>query len=224
VRFRGGREVAIGLATYAAYLGVRAAVFHDRGRERAAHNCRRLVDAERRLGLDFEQSLQSFALRTPRLVTVLNLGYVTLNVGLTVGWLLLLYRRRDPAFHRLRRALVLTTLGAQPVHLAFPCDPPRSLDHMVDTVNDVLDLDSGLVVRLYNPIAAFPSIHLAFAVVTAAGLRERARSRLVRRAACVYPPAVFATVVATGNHYVLDGIAGSALAAAALRASRAIGG
>jgi PAP2 superfamily protein len=95
---------------------------------------------------------------------------------------------------------------------------------MGDTVSDVLDLDSGLVVRLYNPIAAFPSIHLAFAVVTAAGLRERARSRLVRRAARAYPPTVFATVVATGNHYVLDGIAGSALAAVALRLSRALDG
>jgi hypothetical protein len=224
VRYRGRREVAIGLATYAAYLGVRAVVFHDRGRERAARNSRRLVAAERRLGLNFEQRSQSLALRTPRLLTVLNLGYVTLNVGLTVGLLMLLYRRRDPAFHRLRRALVFATLGAQPIFLAFPCDPPRSLDHMVDTVSDVLDLDSGLVVRLYNPIAAFPSIHLAFAVVTAAGLRERARSRLVRRAAHAYPPAVFAAVVATGNHYVLDGIAGSALAAAALRLSRALDG
>jgi PAP2 superfamily protein len=224
VSFRGRREVAIGLATYATYLGVRAAVFHDRGRERAARNCRRLVAAEQAVGLDVEQRVQSLALRTPRLVTALNLGYVTLNVGLTVGWLMLLYRRRDPAFHRLRRALVLATLGAQPIFFVFPCDPPRSLDHMVDTVSDVLDLDSGLVVRLYNPIAAFPSIHLAFAVVTAAGLRERARSRLVRRAARAYPPTVFATVVATGNHYVLDGIAGSALAAVALRLSRALDG
>jgi PAP2 superfamily len=219
VSFRGRREVAIGLGTYAAYLAVRAAVFTDRGRERAARNCSRLVAFEERLGVHVEQRLQSRALRTPRLVRVLNLSYVTLNVGLTVGWLMLLYRRRDPAFHRLRRALVLTTLCAQPVHLCFPCDPPRSLDHMVDTVSEVLDLDSGPVLWLYNPIAAFPSIHVAFAVVTAAGLRERARSRLVRKLAPAYPPLVFATVVATANHYVLDGIAGSALAALSLRAS-----
>ncbi len=224
MRFRGRREVAIGLGTYALYLAARAAVFHDEGRERAARNCRRVVAVERRLGLDFEERLQAVALRTPRALTVLNLGYVTLNVGLTVGWLMLLYRRRDPAFHRLRRALVLATLAAQPIYVAFPCDPPRSLEHMVDTVSDVLDLDSGLVVRLYNPIAAFPSIHIAFAVVTAAGLRDRARSPLVRLLAPAYPPAVFGTVVATANHYVLDGIAGSALAAAALRVSRALDG
>ena len=222
-RFSGRREAAIGLATYAAYLGVRALVLHAGGRERAAANARRLVAFEQRLGLQVEPRVQGLALRTPRLLQVLNVGYVTLNVVVTIGWAMLLHRRRDPAFHRLRRALVLATLAAQPGHLLFPCDPPRSLEHMVDTVGEVIDLDSGLVVRLYNPVAAFPSIHLAFAVVTATGLRERARSPLVRALAPVYPPAVFVTVVATANHYVLDGIAGSALAAAALRVSRALG-
>jgi hypothetical protein len=221
--FSARREAAIGLGTYAVYLGVRELVLRTGGRERASRNCRRIVALEERLGLHVEPRVQQLALRTPRLLAVLNVGYVTLNVVITVGWLMLLHRRRDPAFHRLRRALVLSTLGAQPGHLLLPCDPPRSLDHMVDTVGDVIDLDSGVVVRLYNPIAAFPSIHLAFAVVTAAGLRERGRSPLVRSLAPVYPPVVLATVVATANHYVLDGIAGSALAAAALRVSRALG-
>jgi hypothetical protein len=203
-RFDGRREVAIGLGTYAAYLGVRALVVNERGRRAA------------------EPHVQALALRAPRLLMALNLGYVTLNVGLTIGWLLLLHRRRDPAFHRLRCALVLATLGSQPIHLAFPSDPPRRLDHFVDTVSELLDLDSGPVVLLYNPLAAFPSIHLAFAVVTAEGLKERARSPLVRRLAPLYPPAVLATVVATANHYLLDGIAGSALAAGALRVARAL--
>jgi hypothetical protein len=220
--FSGRREAVIGLGAYAVYLGVRALVVRDAGRRRASRNCRRVVRCEERLGIHIEPRVQALALRTPRVLAALNVGYVTLNVVLSIGWLMLLYRRRDPAYHRLRRALVLATLGAQPVHLLFPCDPPRSLDHFVDTVSEVIDLDSGLVVHLYNPLAAFPSIHLAFAVVTSAGWRERARSRLVRRLAPAYPPAVLATVVATANHYVLDGIAGSALAAAALRAARAL--
>jgi hypothetical protein len=218
-RFSVRREAAIGLGTYAVYLAVRALVQNERGRRRAKRNCARIVALEERLGLHVEPRIQALALRSPRALAVLNLSYVTLNVGLTVGTLIALFRRRDPGFHRYRRAAVLATLGAQPVFLLFPCDPPRSLDHMVDTVSEVLDLDSGLVVKLYNPLAAFPSIHLAFAVVTAAALRSRVRSPLVRRLAPVYPPAVFAVVLATANHYVLDGIAGSALALAALRAS-----
>lgn len=219
-RFSACREAVLGLGAYAAYLGVRALVANERGRRRAELNARRVVELERRLGIDVEPRVQRLFLGRRRMLAVLNVSYVTLNVALTVGRLMLLYRRRDPEFHRLRRAAALSLAGACPVFLFFPCAPPRSLDHFVDTVGTVLDLDSGVVVRLYNPIAAMPSIHLAFAVVTGAGLRRTARSPLVRALGLAYPPAVFATVVATANHYVLDGIAGSCLAVVALRLSR----
>lgn len=220
-RFSGRREAALGLGAYAVYLGVRALVVNERGRERAARNAKRVAALERRLGIDVEPRVQQLLLPRVRLLAVLNLAYVTLNVALTVGWLALLYRRRHPAFQRYRRAALLSILAACPVFHRFPCAPPRATDGgFVDTVRDVLDLDAGPVVRVYNPLAAMPSIHLAFAVVTAAGIGETARSRLVRRAAVLYPPAVLVTVVATANHYVLDGIAGSVLAVAALRAAR----
>lgn len=219
--FSGRREAALALGAYAVYLAVRAVVVNERGRRRAEANARRVVELERRLGLDLEPRVQRLFLHRAGLLTVLNVSYVTLNVVLTVGWLMLLFARRDPEFHRLRRAAVLSLLGACPVFLYFPCAPPRTLDGFVDTVGDVLDMDSGAVVYVYNPIAAMPSIHLAFAVVTAAGLRQTAHSPFVRALGLAYPPAVFGTVVATANHYVLDGIAGSALAALALRLSRA---
>ncbi len=219
-RFSGRREAVLGLGAYALYLGVRALVVNERGRRRAEENARRVVRLERRLSLDVEPRIQKLFLRRPRMLAVLNVSYVTLNVVLTVGWLMVLFRRRDPEFHRLRRAAALSLVGACPVFLCFPCAPPRTLDDYVDTVNEVLDMDSGLVAYVYNPIAAMPSIHLAFAVVTAAGLRQTARSPLVRALSVVYPSAVFGTVVATANHYVLDGIAGSALGAVALRLAR----
>jgi hypothetical protein len=219
VRFSGRREAAIGLGAYAVYLGVRALVANERGRARAAANARRVCELEERLGLNVEPRVQALLLPRRRTLAALNVAYVTLNVGLTVGRLAQLFRRRDPEFHRLRRAAVLSLLGACPVFLVFPCDPPRSLDGFVDTVGDVFDLDSGLVAQLYNPIAAMPSIHCAFAVVTGAALQTG--SPAVRLFGLVYPPAVFGTVVATANHYVLDGIAGSAIALAALRVARA---
>ena len=42
----------------------------------------------------------------------------------------------------------------------------------MDTIEEVtgVDLESGSVVRLYNPIAAMPSIHMIFAVCTSAGV------------------------------------------------------
>jgi len=211
------REVGLGLLVYAVYLTVRWLVLREGGRARARRNAERIVEAERRLGLDFEPALQRVVLRTPRVVHGLNLGYGVFNVGLTAGWLILLYRRRDPAFHRLRRASVLAHLGAQPVFLAFPTEPPRALDGFVDTLSEVsgFDLEHPFLVRLYNPVAAMPSLHVAFAVVTGTAIAERARTRPVKTAAYLYPALVTAVVAATGNHYVLDAAVGAALGAAA---------
>lgn len=220
--FSGRREVAIGLGMYVTYLLVRTAVVNDSGRAQARRNAERIVAVERRLRIHFEPELQRALLPRRRLVAVLNVAYAVANVGLTVGWLTRLFFRRRPEFHRLRRAAVLTTLGAQPVFLLFPTAPPRTLDHFVDTIAEVsgFDLDSGLIAKLYDPIAAMPSIHVAYAVVTATGIAETSRSPLIRRVAPAYPPLVALTVLATANHYVLDIVAGAALGLTGLRLAR----
>lgn len=223
-RFDGRQEVAIGLGVYAVYLAVRAVSLRRDGRARAERNAEKIVALEERLGIHVESHLQRLVLPHRRLLHGLNVGYVTLNVVLTVGCLMVLFFRRHPEFHRIRRGAVLTTLGAQPFFLFFPTAPPRTLDHLVDTMQEVsqVDLDTGLVSKLYHPLAAFPSIHVAFAVVTAAGLRQ-SRSRLVRRAAPAYPPAVALVVFVTANHYVLDAIAGGTLGAIGMRLARVLG-
>ncbi len=217
--FSGRREVAIGLGVYAGYLLVRKFVVTPQGRRRAAENAERIVALEERLGIHVEPELQAALLPRRRLVAVLNVAYATLNVGLTVGWLIRLFARRDPEFHRLRTAAVLATLGAQPVFLFFPVAPPRTLDHFVDTIADVsgFDLDSGLVAKLYDPIAAMPSIHVTYAVVTAAGIAETSGSGVARALAPAYPTVVALVVFATANHYLLDAIAGATLGLVALR-------
>jgi hypothetical protein len=222
--FSGRREIAIGLGVYGTYLLVRQLVVNPEGRRKAARNAERIVALERRLGMHVEPELQALFLRRRRLVAVLNVAYVTLNVGLTVGWLMRLYRARHPEYHRLRRAAALATLGAQPVFLLFPTSPPRTLDHFVDTIADVsgVDLDKGLVAKLYDPIAAMPSIHITYAVVTAVGIAETSRSPLLRRLAPGYPPAVAFVIFTTANHYVLDALAGAALGLAGLRLARAL--
>src|SRR5215218_5052433 len=112
-RFSARREAAVGLGVYAAYLLVRRAVVNERGRAQAARNARRIVALEREMRIHVEPRVQGLLLPRRRFIAVLNVAYVTLNVGLTVGWLIHLFRRRDSEFHRLRRAAVLTPLGAQ---------------------------------------------------------------------------------------------------------------
>lgn len=225
-RFSWKREVALGLGFYAVYLLVRRLALAGDGRERAHRNARRVVDLERRLGIDFEPRLQQLVVDRRKLVQGLNLAYGTLNVGLTVGWLMLLFRRRDPAFHRYRRAALLAGLAAQPAFLFFPVAPPRTLEHLVDTIAEIsgVDLDNGLIAQLYHPLAAMPSIHVTIAEVTADGLRQTSRSRVVQALAPAYPPLVAAVVLLTANHYVVDVVAGSTLGRLAVHIARRLDG
>ena len=217
------REVALGLGIYSAYLLAGRIVDNPRGRRRAARNAARVVALERRLGVHVEPHFQRALLGRRQLCHALNAGYVSLNILLTIGLPAVLYRRRHADYEWLRSAVALSIVGASPVFLLFPCDPPRTLEGFEDTIKEIsgFDLDSGIVARLYNPLAAFPSIHMAFAVVTAAGARAVSGDPVVRAAAAAYPGAVAFTIFATANHYVLDAVAGSALGAAALRASGA---
>lgn len=217
----GWREAAVAIAAYGVYLVVRRRVWTDEGRERARRNAELIVEAEERLGVHVEPRVQQIALRAPRLVDGMNAGYAIANVGLTVGWLILLHRRDDPAFRPERRAAMATFLLALPAFAAVPTAPPRTLDGFVDTMAERgMSLDHPFLVRFYNPIAAMPSLHLGFAVVTGLGLARRARSRWGRRAWQAYPGLVAAVVVATGNHFFADVVAGVALGGVARQAAR----
>jgi PAP2 superfamily len=218
-RFSLRREIALGLGVYGLYLVVGRLVARRRGRARARANAERVVALEERLGLAVEPLVQRALLRFPRLVHGLNVGYGLLNVTLTLGWLVLLYRRRDDRYHRFRRTCLLAHVGAQPVFLVLPTAPPRVLDGFVDTLSEVsgLDLEHPFLLRFYNPVAAMPSLHVAFAVVTGAEMADRTDSRALKAAAHAYAPLVATVVAGTGNHFVLDAVAGAALGAAARR-------
>lgn len=220
--YSGVREVALGLGIYAGYLLIRKAVVTEEGERRALENAQKVVDVERTVGIHVEPEIQRAMLPYPRLLHAMSVAYAALNVGLTVGWLIAMFRTRHPEFHRLRRATALSILGAFPFFRFFPCAPPRKLDHMVDTIADVsgIDLESDFLSRFYIPIAAMPSIHIAYAVVTGLGMAQTSPRAAIRMVGRLYAPLVAFIVFATGNHYILDGVVGAALGWISLRVAR----
>jgi len=190
---------------------LRSRVLAADGRERARHAAERVAALESRLGIAGEQELQRAALRFPRVVAGANAGYAVFNIGLTVGWLIHRFRTGDPGYLRLRRACVLAHLGAQPIFLLRPVAPPRTLPRIVDTLREVsgLDLEHPVLVRFYNPVAAMPSLHVAFATVTACAAAERSSSRRAGVGAFAYPTlvAVFTGLVLISNVTATKGVA-----------------
>src|SRR5690606_10305169 len=86
----------------------------------------------------------------------------------------------------------------------------------VDTVKVFggINYDANQESLLWNPFAAMPSMHVAFALLVTIGIIRFTRTPL-RWLALGYWLLIIVAVIATGNHYVVDAIAGSALTAGA---------
>jgi hypothetical protein len=78
------------------------------------------------------------------------------------------------------------------------------------TGNNV-DHNSGLDSSLYNPYAAVPSMHIGYALVVGASLLRYGRRCALRIIGALYPLFVLPVVVATGNHFLVDALAGAAV-------------
>jgi hypothetical protein len=177
---------------------------------------------EKHLGIFHELSLNAFLSRHELLQDLASYYYATLHFVVTPVVLAWLWKSRPRYYSPLRSSLVLATLAALAVYATWPVAPPRfALPGTVDSIaaNPVLGQSGHGAKGLINELAAMPSLHVGWALWCAAAFVLVTQSRW-RHLAWLYPLGTTLVVVATANHYVLDGIAGSALAAAALRLAR----
>jgi membrane-associated phospholipid phosphatase len=104
--------------------------------------------------------------------------------------------------------------------LLDPTAPPRLLPQLgfADTLDSIGDVNhgSGLVQLAANPYAAMPSLHAADALIVAIVLFAACRHRWAKALWLLWPAWVWFCVIATANHYLLDVLAGIALALVAL--------
>jgi hypothetical protein len=205
----GVKQILIVLAAVQLYELGRRLIDPDWGAAMA--NARRIVEAERVLSLGWEAAVQDWFLQLPDLVRAMNVFYFVGHFLLTGVFFVWLYRRSPDGFRLYRDAFLVATFVAFLIHWQFPTAPPRLAGvGLLDTLRVLsgIDIGSDATESYYNPVAAVPSLHAGYALGVGIGLWRFARLRTLRAAAVVYPALVVLTIVVTGNHFVLDAIAG----------------
>lgn len=212
-RLRPALELATIGAGYGAYSLVRLGL--TAGRRAAFAHAEQLWGAESRLHLNIEPRLNHLAALHPLLADTAGYYYGLLHFIVTavvLGWL---FWRRPDSFPRLRSALVLATTAANVVFWTWPTAPPRlARPGMTDILaaRHILGAaDHHVVSRLADLYAAMPSLHVAWATWCAFAVVSVTRTRW-RHLAWLYPLATTFVVLATANHFLLDTVAGAAIA------------
>ncbi len=213
------REGLVFCGAYWLYRLVRGLVI-DRP-DAALANADRLIDLERALHLHPEPALNASAAAHPVIGTTATWLYLNAHFVVTTVALAWLYLRHHDRFGRTRNAFCVAMGLALILYVAVPTAPPRLVPGAGFT--DLVEARTGVpdaAAALYNPYAAIPSMHVAFALLLTAAFVPLSRHRAARLAWLAYPLLVTAATVLTGNHFWLDAAAGGAVAAAGLTVAR----
>jgi membrane-associated phospholipid phosphatase len=135
---------------------------------------------------------------------------------ITTTFLIWLYLARNHAYYYVRNMFVIAMGLALVGYLVYPAAPPRFLPEwgFTDTVADFVGQSAENSANvLYNPFAAVPSMHVAFALMIAVPAIVLAKRRVVKVLWALYPALVTYVVMVTGNHYWIDAALGVVVAA-----------
>ncbi len=128
------------------------------------------------------------------------------------------------AYRRARTALATVNLIGLVVFLLYPAAPPRLLPGagFVDIVGDSGTWGSweggtGTVAARANEFGSMPSLHLAWALWVALTVMSMTPRRTWRVLAWAHVVLTATVVIVTGNHYVIDLIAGALVTSVAWR-------
>ena len=215
------RQVLIWFGFLFAYQLVRGLA--DRDPSRAFANGWRVLDFEQRATNHIlELTLQKLADSSTFLQNLVAWTYWNSEftvVGLALLWV---YLRRNETFTRFRNTILLANVLGLIGYVLLPTAPPRMFPSLgfLDTLDAFggLNHGSGLVSLAANPYAAMPSLHAADALIVGVVLSSVCRRWWAKALWATWPAWVWFAVMATGNHFWLDVLAGILLAAISLAA------
>jgi membrane-associated phospholipid phosphatase len=207
-------QVLIWFGFLAAYQVARGLA--DRDPTRAFANGWRVINAEQRLTGLGELTLQGWTQSSRVLETLVSWTYWNSEftvIGLALLWV---YFRRNDRFIRFRNTILLANVLGLIGYVLLPTAPPRFFTSIgfSDTLGQIggLNHGSGLIQLASNPYAAMPSLHAADALIVGVILASVVRRPIWKAVWLLWPAWVWFAVMATGNHFWLDVLAGIVLA------------
>lgn len=158
-----------------------------------------------RLFLPNERSVQNLILGHDRLVQLANLYYATMHFTMMFVFLFWLFWRHREQYRPVRQVMAWTTLGCLLIQLV-PVAPPRLYDphRYIDTAalfNQSVYANGFAA----DQLSAMPSVHVAWCVIVGWYAWKIGQSRW-RWLGPLHAALTIFVVVATANHWWLDGI------------------
>jgi hypothetical protein len=178
----------------------------------ARENARHIIDLENHLNSLYELSLQKVLLSSRLLIGAAAATYWLSQffvLGLALFWV---YFRQTESFTRFRNWLMLANVIGLIGYVLIPTAPPRMFPSLgfldIEALFSGLTTSSKGVSAFANPYAAMPSLHAADALIVGVTMAFVCRRLWAKVLWCLWPPWVWFTVMATGNHFWLDCLAG----------------
>jgi hypothetical protein len=221
------RQLTLFALAYFAYRLVRGFAEGDAGA--AFAHARDLIALERSLHLFVEPSVQAWASGSHFVILVASWLYVNAQGPITIAALLYLYLRHNDSFYFVRNMFMFAMGIALAAYLAFPTAPPRFLPEwgFTDTVANFTIVNdthtSASMSALFNPYAAVPSMHVAFALMIGWPLARLVHMRVARVLWLLYPFLMTFVIVVTANHFLVDALLGAMTAGVSAYAASWLG-
>ena len=174
-----------------------------------------ILTAERSLGIAPELRLDRWLGAHHTLALAISDYYDNAHFIVTLGLLGWLWWRRADIYRPLRNMLVAVNVVAFAVFWLYPVAPPRMLTRfgfkdIVASSHAFGSWHTGALASAANQLAAMPSLHMAWAGWCALVVWRVTMKVWLRAIALLYPCITAFAVLATGNHYVFNVLAGLA--------------
>jgi hypothetical protein len=206
-----GRQLAIWFGFVFAYQLARGVADRE-SPQRAFANGLRVVSLEQHVTHRlYELTLQQFVDQRHWLALAASWTYWNSEFTVLGLALLFVYLRRHAAFTRFRNTILLANVLGLFGYVFMPTAPPRLLGVGFDDAHT-----DGLVQIAANPYAAMPSLHAADSLIVGVVLALVCRRWWAKAFWTIWPAWVWFVVMATGNHFWLDCVAGLGVALVAM--------